>query len=248
MILVSWQCVGRWHGRASERRRHRRVRARLGFGVLPYRLPTVSARTCQTPTQPLPVKLRLKTKHNSTLHRVDRANPRHAARLTPSRLYRLCRRPSQVRTVAPAAVFAADMNAGWFTSLQPLGHCEDVPDCPQDKPAPAAPTTVAEQCRLGASLWGGVVDESCAQHVGEREAWRCYLGDTGYRHVAEKLFSAGGAPSSEVGRGVGVQLSTLVVLQSTQSGGTVSTLVLRHSVVLVLGYSYSVVPYSVELS
>ena len=41
--------------------------------------------------------------------------------------------------------------------------------------------------------------------------------------------------------GIGVQLSTFVVLQSTQSGGTFSTLVLRHSVVLVLGYSYSVV-------
>ena len=47
--------------------------------------------------------------------------------------------------------------------------------------------------------------------------------------------------------GIGVQLSTLVVLQSTQSGGTFSTLVLRHSVVLVLGYSYSVVLSSTQL-
>ena len=46
---------------------------------------------------------------------------------------------------------------------------------------------------------------------------------------------------------VGVQLSTLVVLQSTQSAGTFSTLVLRHSVVLVLGYSYSVVLSSTQL-
>ena len=52
------------------------------------------------------------------------------------------------------------------------------------------------------------------------------------------------SPSSSPARcrqGAGVQLSTLVVLPSTQSGGTFSTLVLRHSVVLVLGYSYSVV-------
>jgi len=93
-----------------------------------------------------------------------------------------------VKKVAPQAIYAADMNAGWFTSLKPLGHCEDVPDCPQDQPAPAAPTTVADQCRLGESLWGGVVDESCAKAMGERDAWKCYLGDTGYRHVKEKLF------------------------------------------------------------
>ena len=36
-------------------------------------------------------------------------------------------------------------------------------------------------------------------------------------------------------------------LVSTQSGGTFSTLVLRHSVVLVLGYSYSVVLSSTQL-
>ena len=46
---------------------------------------------------------------------------------------------------------------------------------------------------------------------------------------------------------VGVQLSTLVVMQSTQSEGTFSTLVLRHSVVLVLGCSYSVVLSSTQL-
>ena len=42
---------------------------------------------------------------------------------------------------------------------------------------------------------------------------------------------------------------TLVLLQSTQSGGTLnfSTLVLRHSVVLVPGYSYSVVLSSTQL-
>ena len=45
----------------------------------------------------------------------------------------------------------------------------------------------------------------------------------------------------------GLQLSTLVVLQSTQSGGTFSTLVLRHSGVLVLGYSYSLVLSSSQL-
>ena len=54
------------------------------------------------------------------------------------------------------------------------------------------------------------------------------------------------ALSCQPGR-LGVQLSTLVVLQSTQSGGTFSTLVLRHSVVLVLGYSYSVVLSSTQL-
>ena len=46
---------------------------------------------------------------------------------------------------------------------------------------------------------------------------------------------------------LGLQLSTLVVLQSTQSGGTFSTLVLGHSVDLVLGYSYSVVLSSTQL-
>ena len=46
---------------------------------------------------------------------------------------------------------------------------------------------------------------------------------------------------------LGAQLSTLVVLQSTQSGGTFGTLVLRHSVVLVLGYSYSAVLSSTQL-
>jgi hypothetical protein len=93
-----------------------------------------------------------------------------------------------VHRVAPRATFAADMNAGWFTSIKPLGHCKHVPDCPQDQPAPAAPTTVGDQCRLGASLWGGVVDESCAEFMGERDAWKCYLGDVGYKHVTEKLF------------------------------------------------------------
>jgi hypothetical protein len=93
-----------------------------------------------------------------------------------------------VHKIAPKATYAADMNAGWFTSIEPLGHCEDVPDCPQDQPAPAAPTTVGDQCRLGESLWGGIVDESCAQFMGMRNAWKCYLGNIGYQHVTEKLF------------------------------------------------------------
>ena len=46
---------------------------------------------------------------------------------------------------------------------------------------------------------------------------------------------------------VGLQRSTLVVLQSTQSGGTLRTLVLGHSVVLVLVYSYSVVLSGTQL-
>ena len=44
-----------------------------------------------------------------------------------------------------------------------------------------------------------------------------------------------------------VQLSTLIVLQRTQTGGYTEYLVLRHSVVLVLGYSYSVVLSSTQL-
>ena len=32
------------------------------------------------------------------------------------------------------------------------------------------------------------MDESCAKAMGERDAWKCYLGNYGYKHVKEKLF------------------------------------------------------------
>ena len=65
--------------------------------------------------------------------------------------------------------------------------------------------------------------------------------------VAGRMAGRRGSDSMGAGWTLGVQLSTLVVMQSTQSGGTFSTLVLRRSVVLVLGYSYSVVLSSDQL-
>ena len=74
------------------------------------------------------------------------------------------------------------------------------------------------------------------------QAWKAGLkGDIYCSEKKIPMWYKGHAP------GLGLQLSTLVVLQSTQSGGTFSTLVLRHSVVLVLGYSYSVVLSSTQL-
>lgn len=93
---------------------------------------------------------------------------------------------AMLKRFAPQARFAGEMNAGWFVDTPSLRHCQQLPDCPEDDPS-LSPTTPGDQFRLGMALWAGRPNHNCAKAFGEKDAWRCYLGVSGYPFVTSRL-------------------------------------------------------------